>query len=123
MAIGKKTLTCIVCPQGCPIDVWEDKGEIKVSGNACKRGYEYVLEEYKAPKRILTTTIRVKGGVLPVIPVRSNIPIPKEKLFDFMAVINKNAIKAPIKMGDILVKNILGLDVHIIASRDIEKAE
>ena len=82
MATDKKTLTCIVCPQGCPIDVWEEKGEIKVSGNACKRGYEYVLEEYKAPKRILTTTIRVKGGVLPVIPVRSNIPIPKEKLFD-----------------------------------------
>ena len=87
MLKDKKILTCIVCPQGCPIEVWEDKGEIQVTGNTCKRGYEYALEEYKAPKRILTSTIRVKGGVLPVIPVRSNVPIPKEKLFDSMTVI------------------------------------
>ncbi|MFX1452720.1 MAG: DUF1667 domain-containing protein [Promethearchaeota archaeon] len=107
MVKDKKTLTCIVCPQGCPIEVWEDEGEIKVSGNTCKRGFEYALEEYKAPKRILTSTMRVKDGILPVIPVRSDIPIPKEKLFDLMKIINKIIIEAPIKMGDILIKNIL----------------
>ncbi len=121
MVKNKKTLTCIVCPQGCPIDVWEDEGEIKVSGNTCKRGYEYALEEFKAPKRILTTTIRVKNGILPVIPVRSDIPIPKEKLFDSMKIINKTIAEAPIKMGDILINDILNLDINIISSRDLEK--
>jgi len=121
MIKNKKTLTCIVCPTGCQIDVWEEDGEIKISGNGCKRGYDYALSEYKAPKRILTTTVRVKNGLLPVIPVRSNVPVPKEKLFDSMAIVNKTIVKAPIKMGDILIKNILGLDINIIASRDLEK--
>ncbi|MFX0139937.1 MAG: DUF1667 domain-containing protein, partial [Candidatus Hodarchaeota archaeon] len=74
------------------------------------------------PKRILTSTMRVKNGILPIIPVRSNVAIPKEKLFDSMSVINKTVIKAPIKMGDILINDILGLNIHIIASRDLEKA-
>lgn len=122
MVKNKKTLTCIVCPQGCQIDVWEEEGEIKVSGNTCKRGFEYALEEYKAPKRILTSTMRVKGGILPIIPVRSNVAIPKEKLFDSMSIINKKVINAPIKMGDVLIKNILNLEINIIASRDLENA-
>ena len=121
MKTNKKTLTCIVCPSGCPIEVWEEDGEIKVSGYTCKRGYEYALEEYKAPKRILTTTIRVKNGLLQVIPVRSNVPIPKEKLFDSLSVINRTIANAPIKMGDVLIKNILGLEINIIASRDLER--
>ncbi|MHA1379819.1 MAG: DUF1667 domain-containing protein [Candidatus Helarchaeota archaeon] len=118
---NKKMITCIVCPSGCQMEVWEEEGEIKVTGNSCKRGYEYALEEYKAPKRILTTTIRVKNGILPVIPVRSNVPILKEKLFDSMAVVNKTITEAPIKMGDVLIKKILGLEVDIIASRDLEE--
>ena len=123
MASNKKTITCIICPQGCPIDVWEDNGEIKVSGNTCQRGYEYALEEYKAPKRILTTTMRMKGAILPVIPVRSSAPVPKERLFACMSVINKKEIKAPVMMRDALIKNILNLDIDIIASRDMDKAE
>ena len=121
MIKNKKTMTCIVCPSGCPLEVWEEDGEIQVSGNTCKRGYEYALEEYKAPKRILTTTMRVKNGLLPVIPVRSNTPIPKDRLFESVKIINKMIINAPIKMGKVLIENILGLGINIVASRDLEK--
>lgn len=123
MQTDRKTLTCIVCPQGCQIEVWEEDGELKLSGNTCERGYNYALEEYKAPKRILTTTVRIKNGILQVLPVRSSIPVPKQNLFECMSIINKQEIKAPISMGDVIVKNILNLNVDIIASRDMEKTD
>lgn len=94
--------------------------EFKVEGNECKRGKEYAIEEFTKPKRILTTTLQVKNGILPLIPVRTNKPLPKDRLFDCMQYLSKVKVTAPIKMGDTLVNNILDLDVNIIASRDLE---
>ncbi len=81
----------------------------------------YTLEEFISPKRILTTTMRVENGFLPLIPVRSDRPIPKERLLEALKQIAFTKIKAPIKMGDILLKDLLGLEVDIIASRDLIK--
>ncbi|MFX1570063.1 MAG: DUF1667 domain-containing protein [Promethearchaeota archaeon] len=116
---GFKDIRCIVCPTGCLVHVENVNGELIIEGHSCKRGEEYAREEFIAPKRILTTTMRVEDGFLPLIPVRSDKPIPKDKLDDSLKVIAKVKIKAPIKMGDILIKNILELDVNIIASRDL----
>ena len=114
------TIRCIVCPTGCIIQVKKDeKGELTYEGYTCKRGLEYAQQEYLAPKRILTTTIRVENGFLPLIPVRTNIPILKNTLDDALNIVAKTLIKAPIKMGDILIENLLGLDANIIASRDL----
>ena len=115
-----KVITCIGCPSGCQIEVTKEGEEFKITGNECKRGEEYVIEEFTAPKRILTTTLQVKNGILPLIPVRSDAPLPKGRLFDCMDYLSKVKIDAPIKMGDILVKNILNLGPNIIASRDLE---
>ncbi|NVM31796.1 MAG: DUF1667 domain-containing protein [Candidatus Helarchaeota archaeon] len=93
----------------------------RVEGNECKRGEEYAIEEFTAPKRTLTTTIQVKDGILPLIPVRSDKPLPKDQLINCMNYISQVKINAPIKMGQILVKNILNLDANIIASRNLEK--
>lgn len=116
-----KIITCIGCPSGCQVEVTKIGDQFKVEGNECKRGEEYAIEEFKAPKRILTTTLQVQDGILPLIPVRSNNPLPKERIFDCMDYLSKIKISAPIKMGDILVTNILNLDVNIIASRDLER--
>ena len=94
-------------------------GELIIEGHSCKRGEEYAREEFIAPKRILTTTMRVENGFLPLIPVRSDIPIPKEKLQDTLKKIAQVVAKAPIKMGDILIENVSGLDINIIASRNL----
>ena len=118
-----KVIRCIVCPTGCEIQVKNDsKGEITFDGYACKRGLEYAQQEYYEPKRILTTTMRVENGFLPLIPVRTNKPISKDKLIDALKEIAIKKINAPIKAGDILIENILGLEANIIASRDLIEA-
>ena len=94
-------------------------GELIIEGHSCKRGDEYAREEFIAPKRILTTTMQVENGFLPLIPVRSDKPMPKEKLSDTLKEIAQTVIKAPIKMGDILIEDVLGLEINIIASRDL----
>ena len=97
-------------------------GELIVEGHTCNRGEVYAKDEFIAPKRILTTTMRVKGGLLPLIPVRTDKPILKEKLNTVLNEIAVKEIEAPIKMGDILIENVLDLDANIIASRDLIKA-
>ncbi|MBN1801962.1 MAG: DUF1667 domain-containing protein [Candidatus Lokiarchaeota archaeon] len=118
---GEKTVRCIVCPTGCEIHVKNVNGELIVEGHTCKRGEEYAKEEFISPKRILTTTMRVKNGLLPLVPVRTNVPIPKEKLDDVLREIATLEIEAPLIMGQVLVKDVLGLDASVIASRDLAK--
>ncbi|MFX1488975.1 MAG: DUF1667 domain-containing protein [Promethearchaeota archaeon] len=119
---GSKDIRCIVCPTGCLVHVENINGELIIEGHSCNRGEEYAKEEFIAPKRILTTTIRVENGFLPLIPVRSDKAIPKEKLQETLEEIAKKTVKAPIKMGDILIKKVVGLNINIIASRDLIKA-
>ena len=90
-----------------------------MEGHSCKRGEEYVREEFVAPKRILTTTMQVENGFLPLIPVRSDKAIPMERLKEALKEIAQAVAKAPIKMGDILIENISSLNINIIASRDL----
>ncbi|MCD6427188.1 MAG: DUF1667 domain-containing protein, partial [Caldisericaceae bacterium] len=81
----KKHFTCIVCPIGCEIDVKLNNGKIiSVSGNKCPRGKEFVLQEIKNPLRVLTTTVRIENGEYAMLPVRTDRPVPKSKIFDIM---------------------------------------
>ncbi|MHA1687790.1 MAG: DUF1667 domain-containing protein [Promethearchaeota archaeon] len=116
-------IRCIVCPTGCLIQVKKDEeGNITFSGYTCNRGLEYAKQEFYEPKRILTSTIRVENGFLPLIPVRSDKPILKERVFDALKEIAKKKVRPPIHAGDVLIENILGLRVNIIASRDLDKS-
>ena len=115
-----KVIRCIVCPTGCQIKALSDNdGNITFEGYTCKRGLEYAQQEFHEPKRILTTTMQVENGLLPLVPVRTNKPVPKDRLKDILKVIAKKKSNTPIKMGDILIENVLGLDAHVIASRDL----
>lgn len=117
-----RIIRCIVCPTGCEIKAMQDKDkQITFEGYTCKRGLEYAQQEFYEPKRILTTTIRVENGFLPLVPVRTDQPILRDKLNEAMKVIAEIKVKAPVKMGQVLIKNILGTDVNIIASRDLAK--
>ncbi len=116
---GFKDIRCIVCPTGCLVHVENVNGELIIEGHSCKRGEDYAREEFISPKRILTTTMLVENGFLPLIPVRSDRPIPKDRLRDTLKEIAQTIADAPIKMGDILIENVLGLEINIIASRDL----
>lgn len=114
-----KDMVCVSCPLGCNISVEYEGTEVfSVKGNSCKRGESYAQTEISNPTRMLTTTVRVNGGRLPVVPVKSANPIPKSKMFDCMKIINGVTANAPVKMGDVIVENILGLGIDIIATNE-----
>lgn len=115
----KKSLVCVSCPLGCPIEVEMENGEvISVTGNTCKRGELYARTEMTHPVRSLTSTVKVDGGVHPVVPVKSASPVPKEKMLDCMKVINSVTVKAPVKIGDVVISDILGTGVDIVATNN-----
>lgn len=112
-------LICIACPVGCHLKVTEGE-TIIVEGAKCKRGEEYGVKELTNPTRIVTSTMKIKGALGDRIPVRTSADIPKDLIFDCMKEINAVVLTAPIKMGDILIKNILNTGVDIIASRSMK---
>jgi len=114
-----KELICISCPMGCHLKVNTETKE--VTGNTCKRGEIYGINEVTNPVRVITTTVKVKDGELPVIPVKTKAPIPKELNFKAMEVLNSIELQAPISMGDIIVKDILGTGVDVVATRNLKK--
>lgn len=115
-----KNFTCIVCPNGCSIQAVIENGKIvSVEGASCKQGIDYVTQEIIAPMRTLTSSISVKGGHLPLVSVRLDRPVPKDRLFDVMEVIRHTAVTAPVQIGDILISDILGLHSNVIATKNI----
>lgn len=115
----KKNITCIVCPMGCNLEISYKAGKVTdISGYTCKRGLDYGWNESTNPVRVLTTTVRVENGRLPVLPVKSEKPLPKALLFECMKVINSVIVKVPVVYGDIIVENILDTGINIIAVRN-----
>ena len=113
-----KEFICISCPMGCHLKV--DVDNKTVTGNTCKRGEIYGLNEVTNPVRVVTSTVKVNGGELPVVPVKTAGAIPKKLNFECMKVINETTVNAPVKMGDVLIKDVLGTGIDVVASRDIE---
>ena len=110
-------LICICCPKGCHLCV--DEENKAVSGNSCPRGKEYGLNEVINPTRILTSTVKITGGALNRLPVKTNKPIPKGMIFEVMNELIKCEVSSPINRGDIIIKNVLGTGSDIIACRSL----
>lgn len=112
-------MICIACPVGCRLKINEGN-EIEVLDAKCERGKTYGVKEMTNPTRILTSTMKVEGGTSKRIPVRTALDIPKDKLLDCMKQINTVTLKAPIDMGQVLIKDVLGTGVNIVASRSMK---
>ena len=112
-----KTVTCIVCPKGCTLNVDIDKGV--VTGNGCTRGKDYGIAEVTNPTRVLTTTVSIDNAIHPRLPVKTSAPIPKGKLLEAMAVIDGIRVSAPICIGDVIVSDLLNTGADLIACRDM----
>lgn len=118
-----RELTCIGCPMGCLVSVTMDGKEIKsVSGNPCANGDRYARREVTNPTRIVTSTAIVRDGDLPRVSVKTKTDVPKDKIFDVMKEINKIQAKAPVRIGDVLIPDVAGTGVPVIATRNIQKA-
>ena len=114
-----RKISCIVCPLSCVGDAKLVNGEINLTGFNCERGKAYAKSEIFEPKRMLTTTIGLKGGRVRLLPVISKEPLPKEQIFACVRCLASVEVDAPVKAGDVVYQNILGLGVDIIASRSI----
>ncbi len=118
----QKSFICIQCPKSCKILVDFDGEKINsIKGNLCKKGELYVRDEILNPRRILTTTVLTNGLEIKLLPVKTNKPIPKSKLFDAMKEIQKIRVDKPLKAGDIIVKDFIEQGVDLVATRDILK--
>ncbi|MGL4730604.1 MAG: DUF1667 domain-containing protein [Clostridium sp.] len=113
-----KELICIVCPRGCHLSVDIDN-DYKVTGNLCPRGAEYGVKELTAPTRVVTSTVKVKGGIHKRLPVKTSTAIPKELNVKCMELLNDLEVEAPIKVGDVIVENILETGANLIATRNM----
>ncbi len=116
----QRQLTCIVCPTGCELTITEQNGELIVQGNVCKRGKQYAIDEITNPVRVLTTTVQLDCPDMPLMPVRTDAQIPKDKQLECMNIIKQIKLKPPINRGQIIIENILGLNANIIATSECE---
>ena len=115
-----KDVICIMCPLGCDMKVDIEGQEVTdVQGHRCKKGVKHAEKEVFFPGRILTTTISTRIQGVPLLPVRSNKEIPKEKLIEAVRTISKQSVTEPVQMGQTVITDILGLGVDIIACRTI----
>ncbi len=115
-----REVICIVCPKGCHLRIEETaNGDYNVSGASCERGIEYGINEVTNPVRVLTSTVKVEGGSLVRCPVRTDGSIPKSKIFECMEEINNVTAKAPVTVGDVLIEDIAGTGIALIATRSV----
>lgn len=115
-------MICITCPMGCTLQVTHD-GEtlIHVDGNTCNRGLAYVESELTDPRRMVATTVRVRDGLHPLVPVYTEGAFPKPLIFELLQRIREVEVEAPVEVDQVILENALGTGINIIASRDMPR--
>ena len=117
----ERKLTCIGCPMGCPLTVVMNGNEVvSVTGTTCKRGDVYARKEVTDPTRIVTSTVRVSGGSIPMVSVKTKEDIPKDKIFECVRALKGIQVPAPVHIGDIILKNVADTGVDIVATKNVE---
>ena len=113
----KKEVICISCPMGCHLTVEGEIGSLTVTGNTCKNGEKYGIEEVTNPQRVVPSTVVIKGALTARLPVKTADTIPKAKIFDCMKALENVVVEAPVKMGDVIVPNVCGTGVDVVATK------
>jgi CxxC motif-containing protein len=116
---GGRELVCIACPVGCRLQVLEESGEIRVSGNQCEKGETYGREELLAPRRVVTATVRLAGAGLRRLPVKTSRPLPREHIGALLAEASRLEVRAPVARGQVLLADFLGSGVDLVATRTV----
>ena len=121
----KRNLVCISCPLGCRLTVtWEDESDITVTGNKCAKGESYAHEEILAPKRVVTATVTVAGRTVTSaprrLPVKTSAPLLKEHIPALLNELYGMEVEAPLRCGDVLLKDIAGTGVDLVATRSLK---
>lgn len=113
-----KEFVCIECPKGCRLSIDEN---LNVTGNTCIRGKKYAINEVTCPKRIITSTVVVNSKIVSRLPVMTENDVPKELMFDIVKELNNVRVEVPVKCRDVIIENVCGTGVNIIATRTLEE--
>lgn len=116
-----RIITCIACPNGCELTVKLDNdGKIaEITGNKCKNGIPYAEAEVTMPTRILTSSVTVENGDMRLVSVKTSAPVPKAMLLDIMKEVARARVSAPVKVGDVIIKDVLGTGADIVATANV----
>ena len=118
--MDKRELTCIRCPIGCHVTVTLENGEVKsITGNSCPRGEEYAASEVTHPVRTVTSLVKLKNGKRPVISVKTQGDVPKEKMMDVVRALRRVEVSAPVNIGDVIATDIADTGVDVIATSSV----
>ncbi|MDY2591019.1 MAG: DUF1667 domain-containing protein [Agathobacter sp.] len=118
-----RNLTCIGCPLGCSLSVQiENEQVVSVSGNTCPRGDAYARKEVTNPTRIVTSTVRVAGANGGMVSCKTQEDIPKNMIFDVVNALKDVEVNPPVRIGDVLVENVAGTGVNVVATKNMKIA-
>ena len=116
----ERELVCIGCPMGCMMTITLESGAvIKVLGNTCQKGETYARKEVTNPTRVVTSTMKVMGGKASVVSVKTREDIPKNKIMECMRQINQTIVQAPVEIGDIIIENVAGTNIAVVATKAV----
>ena len=115
-----REMICVACPMGCELKVEVEGGAVaSVTGHTCKRGVGYAETEITNPSRGFHSTLRVEGGAVPLVSVKSAAPVPKGLLMACAEATKHITAKAPIAIGDVLLRDLCGTGVDLIATNRV----
>ena len=115
--MAERTIICTVCPMGCSMTVKTDGDDIvSVEGNECPRGKDFARDEYTCPTRTLTSSVLISGSKEPLLPVRTEKPVPKAKFDECMKDIKSVKVEPPVKMHQVIIHDLAGTGVDLIAT-------
>lgn len=114
----KRNLTCIICPKGCSLVAQIRDHEVSVSGNTCPKGEQYAIDECLHPMRTVTATVRVANRPHTMVSVKTQQPVPKERMMDVMAMLRRISINAPVSIGDIVLTDVFGTNIIVTKAID-----
>jgi CxxC motif-containing protein len=118
----KQVITCISCPLGCEIETVADGDDVRLEGNRCPRGETYAMKELLNPERVVTSSILVENGICPLVSVKTSAPIPKARMIDLIEALRKIKLDAPVQIGQVIIHNVLGLGIDVIATRNVTQS-
>jgi len=110
-------MICVSCPVGCDMSVTKNGGKIQVSGNQCPAGFEYAQEELTNPTRNIATSVRVLGGDISMLSVKTSRPVPKGEIMNIVKAVHEVTMTAPVEIGDVVLADVFGAD--IVATRRV----
>lgn len=115
-------LICVSCPKGCTLTVTKEGDTVvQVNNASCKRGEDYAHQEITDPRRMVASTVRVRHGTHPLVPVYTAAPVPKPLIFNILAEIRQTEVSAPVHTRQVIIKNVLGTGIDVVASRDMPR--